>query len=113
MEPVTRDQAEANGFAVFNRQPHLCIDIPKGNFTLTCRTHGGKKVTFAFQQYNDDGIHRCVDIKNHTTEKVTENGNNIHDLICFASGTNSFRATSDDKKPTTLVTLLLDPKYKA
>lgn len=62
MNMNTMEQAQEAGFATFNNQPHLCIDIPDGSHTITVRTSEGKKVTFAFQSYTEGGAPQCVDI---------------------------------------------------
>ena len=63
--PVTADDAEKAGYAQFNRNPHLCIDLPDGGFTITVKTSEGKRMTFAFQPYTTGGPPQCVDICYH------------------------------------------------
>ena len=73
--PVTPSDAVAAGYAEFNYQPHLCIDVPDGGFTITTRTSEGKRVTFAFQPYKSGGAPQCVDITFHDNGTTRFNGN--------------------------------------
>jgi hypothetical protein len=71
----TMKEAQEAGFATFNDQPHLCIDIPDGSHTITVRTSEGKTVTFAFQSYTKDGAPQCIDIaREDQTAGVWDNG---------------------------------------
>ena len=73
--PVIPADAVAAGYAEFNRNPTLCIDIPDGGFTLSAKTSEGKRITFAFQPYRNGGPPQCVDIQYHDGEQgVTRNG---------------------------------------
>lgn len=64
---VSPEEAEAAGFASFNNNPHLCLEIPDGQFTISARTSTGRQVTFAFVPYKKDGPAQCVDITDHGT----------------------------------------------
>lgn len=66
---ITRDAAEAAGFAPFNNGPHMCVEVPDGVFTITARTSSGKKVTIAFMPYRDGGDAGCIDIYQHDVER--------------------------------------------
>ena len=57
--------AVAEGYAEFNRNPTLTVDIPDGGFTISARTSEGKRVTFAFQPYRHGGPPQCVDVAYH------------------------------------------------
>jgi len=70
--PVTADDAEAAGYAQFNKNPHLCIDIPNGGFTITVKTSEDKRITFAFQPYNHGGPPQCVDVCYHDSGNSRE-----------------------------------------
>jgi len=96
------DQCEAHGFAKFNGNKHLCIDIPEGNFTLSTRDCKGRKVTFAFVSYDEDGIAPgCIDIQQHGVESQRP-------IIFYKGGADPYhwkRDASDESSPqiTTLV----------
>lgn len=66
----TEKAAEAAGYASFNAVPHLAIEVPDGNSTLTVRTSEGKLVTFAFLSYTTGGPPQCVDLFNHSAPEV-------------------------------------------
>lgn len=61
----TSDDAKAAGYAEFNRQPTLCVDIPDGGFTISAKTSEGKRITFAFMPYRNGGAPQCVDVCYH------------------------------------------------
>lgn len=76
-EPVVShaDQVEKRGFAQFNGGPHLCVEVPDGTSTITCRTRDGRLITFSFVPYKTDGPPECVDIRNfHKHGKIELNG---------------------------------------
>jgi hypothetical protein len=68
----SRKEAEALGFAGFNRGPHLCVEIPKDetHFTISVKTPMGKRITFAFMNWNSerDGHVECVDIRHDSPD---------------------------------------------
>jgi hypothetical protein len=70
----TPESAEGSGFASFNGNPHLAVEIPDGGFTITARTSEGKRVTFAFQPYMNGGPPRCIDVTYHDNGTVRRNG---------------------------------------
>lgn len=105
------EQVANFGFANFNRNPHLCVEVPDGNFTISCRTSTGELITFAFVPYRTGEAAQCVDVQRHTTAFSTSNGRPIQNVICFTPGGDTFRSDSKDKRPTTLMTVLLhEPK---
>lgn len=114
MTTITPDEAVRMGFAKFNRGQHLAVDVPDGNFTVTCRTSEGRKLTVAFCPYKDGGPAQCVDIQHHTSELTVPNGEirlPVQQVICFGIGRDKYRsqAVADKEKATTLTTILLTP----
>jgi len=127
METRTREVAEDAGYAVFNRGPHICVDIPDGNSTVTCRTSTGELLTFAFVPYEDGGPPKCVYVHHRTAKRVFcerpfgEPGAHTQELrpaspgerpamnvICFSGGRDAYRSVDGaDAAPTTLVGILL------
>lgn len=86
--PVTGDDAEKAGYAQFNKNPHLCIDIPDGGFTISTKTSEGKRVTIAFQPYTHGGSPQCVDIQYHDGDQALNCNSEPHpifDAIGFGS----------------------------
>ena len=84
--PVVPADAVSAGYAEFNRNPHLCVDVPDGGFTITAKTSEGKRITFAFQPYKSGGAPQCVDVQYHDGEQgVTRNGDPwpVFDVIGF------------------------------
>lgn len=75
-------QAENLGFATFNGVPHLCVDVPDGGFTISAKTTQGKRVTFAFMPYEDDGAPQCVDIQYHDSGTRHDQGPTF-DFVAF------------------------------
>ena len=63
------DEAEIAGYAKFNGGQHLCVDVPDGFSTISCKLSNGQRVTFSFVPYVDDGVPDCVDI--HTPDAPT------------------------------------------
>jgi hypothetical protein len=114
MLETDRDYAEKKGFAVFNRGTHLCVDVPNGNYTVSCRLSNGKLVTFAFVPYQKDGPADCIDIHHKTGKPITgydriDDGSIRQNVICFSGGTDAFRSDAKDARPVTLTCLLLTP----
>jgi hypothetical protein len=82
--PVIPADAVAAGYAEFNRNPTLCIDIPDGGFTLSAKTSEGKRITFAFQPYVTGGPPKCVDIQYHDSGlPLGRNGSPLFDVLLF------------------------------
>lgn len=110
---MSRREASYTPFATFNNCPHLVVDAPNGNFTITVRTSEGKRITFAFNPYQENGPAQCVDILHHDSGVVKENGDTdcpVQEVIAFTVGNDLFRSKLDDKKPCTLLTVLLATK---
>lgn len=128
---VSREQAEGAGYAVFNRGQHVCIDVPNGHSTITCRTSTGELLTFAFIPYAENGAPACVDV-HHKTAKRTFESRDFDDpasinsavernpaadevpamnVICFSGGNDAYRSVGFPGHraalPTTLVGILL------
>ncbi len=101
-----------NGFAKFNGGPHLCVDVPDGHYTISVKTSEGRKITFAFCPYEENGPAQCVDVQQHETGKSVMNGDRecaVQKVICFTPGRDTFRSSWADEKPTTLMTVILKP----
>lgn len=77
----TDKAAVADGYAGFNGNPHLAVDVPDGGFTITAKTTEGKRITFAFQPYRTGGAPGCVDITYHDNGTVDRFGD--RDLPTF------------------------------
>jgi hypothetical protein len=58
--PYTAEGARAAGFAYFNGDDHLCVDVPDESFTVSCRTSEGRRITFAFLPYKENGPPQAV-----------------------------------------------------
>jgi len=88
------DQVEAAGFAKFNNGPHLCVEVPDDNFTITCVNSEGKKVTFAFMpnanQYSHVPGHQCVDICHVHDGDKNEGDLPIQNVLVFGQGGTAF-----------------------
>lgn len=107
----TREEAEAKGFAGFNRGPHLEVEVPNGHFTITAKTSEGKRVTFAFCPYEEDGAPRCVDILYHDSGVVKMNGDHpcpVQAVTLFTAGGSIASSKLNDDKQCTLATILLN-----
>jgi hypothetical protein len=116
------NEVSAAGFAKFNDCQHLCVEIPEGWHTITCKTSGGKLVTFSFvpDVFVGSG-HQCVDVHHATGDKrkVQRNGVNF-EMVCqnvnvFGSGSYKDPLRSldyykdNDNNPMTLTSILLTP----
>jgi hypothetical protein len=109
------DGAKHLGYTTYNGGPHLCVDVPDGHFTISCKTSEGKVVTFAFCPYQDDCPPQCVDVKHHTSGVKVKNGDTMlaaQEVICFATGRERFRSSIKDEKPHTLTVILLATKQE-
>lgn len=111
MKTLECDAAQAAGYAVFNDCPHLCIDMPDGMRTISCRMSDGEQVTFCFVPYREGGAADCIDIYQHTS-KVPAIGRNINEgstamnVRVFSGGSTLL---TDDERPVTLMCLILKP----
>jgi hypothetical protein len=87
--PVTPEDAEATGYATFNFNPTLCVDVPDGNFTISAKTSDGRRITFAFLAYERGGAPQAVDIAYHDGDKelnVNKKLLPVFDVIGFGGG---------------------------
>jgi Fe-S-cluster-containing dehydrogenase component len=112
---VHHGSAESNGFAKFNRNPHLLVEVPNGGFTITCRTKAGKKVTFSFEAYEENGSPACVDVCHHTSPKTVMNGDHpcpVQEVLCFTRGRTAYVSKLEQEDPVTVTTVLLEPRPK-
>jgi hypothetical protein len=66
----TAKMAGEEGYAEFNGNPHLAVDIPDGGFTITAKTTEGKRITFAFLPYKTGGPAQAVDVCYHDGDKA-------------------------------------------
>lgn len=111
METRTREQAEADGYPVYNNGPHITIDVPDGHSTLSCVLSNGQQVTFAFCSYSEEGVPKSIDIMAHKTGHHVENGSAkvpTQRVMALGCGPTNFRSTHEDESPTTMAVLLLD-----
>jgi hypothetical protein len=99
--------AVKRGFATFNKGPHLLVDVPDGNFTISAKTSSGKRVTFAFAPYKKDGEAGCVDVSYHDSGKTLSN--NEEDLPAF--NTIGFTPGGGKETESTIVAVLLDDSH--
>lgn len=110
------EAAAARGYAPFNPNPHLAVDIPDGRFTITARTSEGKRITFAFLPYQEGGPPQCVDIQYH--DKGTFRTSRDHriptfDMVVFngpygsAYDSRTLHPRGDDKP--SIACILLEP----
>lgn len=105
-DDVEAGRVQALGFAKFNRCPHLCLEIPDGGLTVSCRTSEGHTVTFAFCPYKSGGPPQCVDIQRHDAAETVPNGDRavpVQRVICRGIG--PVRYVSPDGQPDKAVTL--------
>ena len=113
MEYVPAKDAKADGFATFNNAQTLCIDVPDGLRTISCRTSNGEQVTFCFIPYDSTGPADCIDIYHHTTKtpavgRMINKGAMAMNVRCFSGGTTAY-PVGDDPAPVTLMCLILGP----
>jgi len=103
MNRVSREEAEAKGYAVFNNNDHICLDI-EDQATITVNTPNGK-ITFAFMPYTEDGAPNCVDVSCHNDPEGKQK------IIVFGhrDGKDRWHHKRDDEKrgPVGLVTVIL------
>lgn len=114
MLETERDYAAKRGFATFNRGTHLCVDVPDGHYTVSCRLSNGKRVTFAFIPYSENGPADCIDIHHATGTPITgrdfiNDGAIGQNVICFSGGRDAFRSDAHADTPVTLTCLILSP----
>jgi hypothetical protein len=110
----TIEAAAAAGYATWNPGPHLCVEVPDGCSTITCRTSQGRKVTFSFLPYEQGGPPQCVDIHEATAPAIhfDDKPSHIQRLIAFGKGPTIFRSkptATERKDAVTLTTLIISP----
>jgi hypothetical protein len=112
----SEDAEDAGEYAVFNGGPHLCVDVPEGAFTISCRNAQGRKVTFAFVAEPSGKGHQCIDIVHHTGGKTVKNGGSCDVPVMQASmhtiGHAKHIATYKEREPVVLISLSLKPCQK-
>lgn len=114
-KPIVRNWVETRHtkFETFNGGPHLCVEVPDGHFTISCATSEGKKITFAFLPYRQNGPAQCVDVQHHTSGVVKMNGDHpcpVQEIRAFGVGPTLFHNSLKDKEPCTFTTVLLRTK---
>ena len=121
MQVIPASEVEKSGYAKFNMGPHLCVDVPDGWYTISCKTPDGKMITFAFiPDSESDAGHSCVDVHHATAAKKKIEFNEqsyecaCQEVIVFGQGfyTNPFHShdyyAKNSDKPMTLTTILLN-----
>jgi hypothetical protein len=115
---LSPEAAKALGFAEFNGGPHLCVDVPDGMSTITARTSDGRRITFAFLEYEKGKPPQAVDIQYHDNGTVRFNGHNripTYDVLVF-NGPHGFlldsRKLPVDQKPG-ITCILMETKKEA
>lgn len=103
----TRQQAQADGFATYNNCPHLCLDIPDGMTTITCKLSNGQQVTLSFLPYAEEPQPKCMDVVVHKTP-TTPDGVPKQRVMALGQGPTNFVSRYDDEQPTTVTTVLID-----
>jgi hypothetical protein len=100
-----------DGFSVFNRCPHLGVEVPDGDSTITCRTSDGELITFAFLRAKQgDGPPTCVDVHHVSGRSVMFDDRTLHRQLVMVSGPG--KVGHLDKLiawPVTLTTLIMQP----
>ena len=110
-QTLTAEQAKANGFATMNNGDHLCVELPEGHCTISALTPTGEKITFAFipraaPTKNLPG-HQCVEITNHTSDKITDDGLPQQKAIVFGKGPMYYHSGHNENHQATQLTLVL------
>lgn len=118
------------GFSRYNRGPHLCVEVPNGQSTITVRTSNGRQVTFAFCPYDENGPPMCIDIHHATGDLISQEDVNIgldlkdrqklgrplQRVWCASGGDRpycSYSSTERERKcPVTLTVLSLERELK-
>ena len=101
------------GYARRDDNPHLCVDVPDGNSTITVRTSEGKQITFDFLKYSAAGPPQCVDIVHHHDGDHTMNGDlrcPHQDVRVFGLGVNLLNHSTGLKteRPATVTCVIFD-----
>ncbi len=110
MLTTDEDTAKRHGFAVFNGGKHLCVDVPDDNFTVSCRTSEGRRITFAFLPYKKGGPPQAVDIQYHDSPVLIEHSDTVlpaQSFIGFGPKRGDVRYSRHSTKPCTLLCVIL------
>jgi hypothetical protein len=110
---LSMEEAKAEGFADFNDNPHLCVELPDGQTTISVRTSEGKRLTIAFLPYIHGKAAQCADVCYHDSGMTTPfNGkdNTVQDMVLFGRGKEVFRTTGlpEEDKPLFATVLMHD-----
>jgi hypothetical protein len=102
LQVLCRDHVDQSQHVVFNRGEHLCVDLDDApHHTITVRTKYGKKVAFAFMNWNNgsDGHVECIDI--HVVGKRTNDQNvPLHNVSVRGSGPTFYHSHGKDDEVT-------------
>lgn len=104
------DDAMKQGFAMFNGGRHLCVDVPDESFTVSCRTSEGRRITFAFLPYKENGPPQAVDIQYHDSPVLIEHSDTVlpaQSFIGLGPKRGDVRYSRHSTKPCTLLTMIL------
>ena len=110
MLTTDEDTAKRHGFAVFNGGKHLYVDVPDDNFTVSCRTSEGRRITFAFLPYKKGGPPQAVDIQYHDSPVLIEHSDTVlpaQSFIGFGPKRGDVRYSRHSTKPCTLLCVIL------
>lgn len=109
---ITEAEANAKGYATCNDKPHLCVDAPDGDCTITVKTSDGRRITFAFLSYTKGGPADCVDViypDNGAQEGFGSSKVDTFDVLCFGRGRTVFDSRKAEHKPC-VVSVLIERK---
>ena len=119
----TEQEAIDAGFATYNKNEHLAVELGTGNSTITVKTPEGKMVTLFFGCYAEDGSAQHIDIKEHTAPEIKQEdvgecfatkshvGRPRQRVALFAGGGTAYHTENEklakENHPVTLTTILL------
>tara|TARA_R110002167_G_scaffold99086_1_gene260112 strand:- start:52 stop:741 length:690 start_codon:yes stop_codon:yes gene_type:complete len=97
-------------YALWNDCDHLCVDVPDGVSTISCKLSDGRQITFGFTPYETGGIPKCIDIRdtgNPLGDRMGT-GSKQYRQVCngFSGSSTAFRS-SKIEKPITLLSLII------
>jgi hypothetical protein len=107
---LSMEEAKAEGFADFNDNPHLCVELPDGQTTISVRTSEGKRLTIAFLPYIHGKAAQCADVCFHDSGMTAHhNGTDmpVQDMVLFGRGKEVFRTTRLDAQDKPLFATVL------
>jgi|TARA_R110000803_G_scaffold103620_1_gene171772 hypothetical protein len=97
-------------YALWNDCDHLCVDVPDGISTISCKLSDGRQITFGFTPYELNGIPKCIDIRDtgNPLEESLGTNSKQYRQVCngFSGGGTAFRS-SKIEKPITLLSLII------